>query len=54
MNHVTVKAPYGVTWAMPADAWGRLQARLGEKAHRYQVAPSRPSEGRTGTAEGTT
>jgi hypothetical protein len=53
MNLVTVKAPYGVTWAMPTDAWGRLQARLGEKAHRYQATPSRPSDDRTGTGEGT-
>jgi hypothetical protein len=53
MNHVTVKAPYGVTWAMPADAWRRLEARLGEKAHRYQVTSPSPSDGRTGTGEGT-
>jgi hypothetical protein len=39
MNHVTVKAPYGVTWRMPADQWARLQARLGKAAKRYQVAP---------------
>jgi hypothetical protein len=53
MGHVTVKAPYGVTWAMPVEAWGRLQARLGEKAHRYQVTSADPSTGRTGTADGT-
>jgi YD repeat-containing protein len=53
MNLVTVKAPYGVTWAMAADAWGRLQARLPEKAHRYQATLSVPLEDRTGTAEET-
>ena len=49
---VTVRAPHldGVTWSMPADAWDRLQARLGEKAHLYHVSPSRASTGRTGAS----
>jgi hypothetical protein len=37
MNHVTVKAPYGVTWRMTSQEWARLAARLGDKAKRYQV-----------------
>jgi hypothetical protein len=51
MGHVTVKAPYGIAWSMPAHQWDRLAAALGPKAHRYQVSPSSPSDGHTGTAE---
>jgi hypothetical protein len=38
MGHVTVKAPYGITWRMPADQWAKLAQALGDKARRYQVS----------------
>jgi hypothetical protein len=37
MADLTVEAPYGITWSMPAEQWARLAVRLGPKAERYQV-----------------
>lgn len=49
---VIVQAPYwgGITWSMRADAWARLQARLGPRACSYQASPSTPSQGYTGAS----
>lgn len=50
---IEVQAPYGIAWVMSDQAWARLQARLGPKAHQYRTSLSSPSAGCTGAGERT-